>query len=66
MPHASPIVLIIMSVFLKLACQLIDFRSYISTDKSFENHSDITSFCSKNAQHNCQIEKVFTKFLFVH
>ena len=46
--------------------QLKDFRSYISTDKTSENHSDITSFCSENAPHNCEIEKVFTKFLFVH
>ena len=46
--------------------QLKDFKSYISMDKSSENHSDITSFCSENAPHNCAIEKVFTKFLFVH
>ena len=40
---------ILMSVFL---LSLVDFRSYISTDKSSENHSDITSFCSKNIMLN--------------
>ena len=63
MPHAFPIA----HTHVSVPSQLKEFRSYISTNKSSdENHSDITSFYSKNARHNCEIEKVLTKFLFVH